>query len=175
MLAYKIVQKFEEFPAGIHTSGPIALKSGYLRIISENDTHIEVGSNPIISSSSVWIPKNYELILKETVISQKVVGITTGTSTTVILPEGTYSQFSVGDYVELTGISPAGINTNFAEISSIDSSGGITGGYSRKITLNWNTSSQGAVTDATGELRRVIKIGASSGKVHITEIQIAGG
>lgn len=178
MSAYKIVQKINDLNSGISTSQPISLKSGYLRIVPETDAYVEVDSSPGVStSSSIWIKSGQELILKETVISQRVVGVITGTKTTVLLPEGTFSQFSVGDCVELTGISPSGINTTFASIDSVDSQGGIAGGFSKKIILNWNTLGIPSLpTDSDGELRKVIKIAASStGKVHITEIQIAGG
>lgn len=178
MSAYKIVQKISDLSTGISTSGPIALKSGYLRIVPETDAYIEVNSNPGVSTSnSIWVKAGTELILKETVVSQRVVGVDTGATTTIYLPEGTFSSFSVGDYVELTGIAPAGINTTFASIATIDATGGINGGFSRKLTLNWNTSSGlSAPTDTEGELRKVVKIAASStGKVHITEVQIAGG
>ena len=178
MSAYKIVQKISDLSSGISTSGPIALKSGYLRIVPETDAYIEIGSDPGVStSSSLWVKAGNELILRETVISQRVVGVDTGATTTVYLPEGTFSEFSVGDYVELTGIAPSGINTTFASVATVDASGGVNGGFSRKLTLNWDTSSGlSSPTDADGELRKVIKVAASStGKVHVTEVQIAGG
>lgn len=177
MSAYKIVQKISDLSTGITTSDPIAVKTGYFRIVPETDCYIEIGTTPFISTTnSIWIKAGNELILKESPVSQRIVGVTTGSSTVVYIPEGTFSEFSVGDTVELTGIAPSGINTNSATVLSIDATGGVNGGFSRKITLNWNTSTQSAPTDQTGELRKVIKIGASSsGKVHITEVQIAGG
>jgi hypothetical protein len=177
MSAYKIVQKISDLSTGISTSDSIAVKSGYFRIVPETDAYVEIGTSPGVSTTnSIWVKAGTELILKETPISQKIVGITTGTTTIVYIPEGTFSDFSIGDTVQLTGISPSGINTSSASISAIDTTGGVGGGFSRKISLSWDTSSQSAPTNTNGELRRVIKIGASStGKVHITEIQIAGG
>ena len=97
MSAYKIVQKISDLSTGISTSGPIALKSGYLRIVPETDAYIEVDSNPGVSTSnSIWAKAGTELILKETVVSQRVVGVDTGATTTIYLPEGTFSSFSVG-------------------------------------------------------------------------------
>ncbi len=63
-----------------------------------------------------------------------------------------------------------------ASVNATNSAG--TGGFNRIITLTWNTSSQGApITTSTGVLRRTTKVAAygASGKLHITEIQIAGG
>jgi hypothetical protein len=119
-----------------------------------------------------------ELVLKDTAVTQTIVGVTTGTTTVVTLPEGTFSDFSAGDIVELTGIVPAGINTTAATVASVDATNDAgTGGFNRVITLTWNTSSQGPVTTSTGVLRRTTKVAAygASGKLHITEIQIAGG
>lgn len=182
MSVYKITQKLSDLTmtGAAVTSSPIALKSGYLRICPEQDAYVEIGFSPTISTStSFWIKGGTEAILKENAVSQNVVGITTGATTQIILPEGTFSQFAVGDYVALTGIVTTGVNTTFASIATIDETMGINGGYSRKLTLNWNTSGIAAtsITNSTGEIRKVIKIAASaaSGKIHITEIQIAGG
>jgi hypothetical protein len=181
MSAYKIVQTIDALvtSGGITTSAPISLKSGYLRIVPEAAAYVDVSATPgINTSTSVWIPAGSEFIWRENIGSQKVVGVATGTTTTITLPEGNFTEFSIGDYVELTGISPSGINTNFTSVASINSSlNSVTGGFSRVLTLNWNTTSQGVVTNSVGEIRKVVKVAASaaSGKVHITEVQIAGG
>ena len=92
---------------------------------------------------------------------------------------GWYVNEKFEDLVELTGIVPAGINTTAATVASVDATNDAgTGGFNRVITLTWNTSSQGApITTSTGVLRRTTKVAAygASGKLHITEIQIAGG
>ena len=184
MSAYKIVQKITPLTmtGGITTSGPIALKSGYLRIVPEQDAYVEVAPSPTISTTtnaSIFVKGGTELLIKDTVIAQTVVAIQTGTATTVTIPEGTFSDFSSGDVVELTGIVPSGINTTAATVASVNTTNDAgTGGFNRIITLTWNTSGQGAaITTPTGVLRRVTKVAASaaSGKVHITEVQIAGG
>ena len=163
------------------TSNPIALRSGFLRIVPEQDAYVEVAPTPTISTStsaSIFIKAGTELVLKETAITQTIVGVTTGTTTIVTLPEGTFSDFSAGDIVELTGVVPSGINTTAATVASVNATNSAgTGGFNRVITLTWNTSSQGPVTTPTGVLRRTTKVAAfgASGKLHITEIQIAGG
>jgi hypothetical protein len=170
MSVYKIVQKITPLTmtGAAVTSNPIALRSGFLRIVPEQDAY-----------ASIFVKAGTELVLKDTAVTQTVVGVTTGTTTVVTLPEGTFSDFSAGDIVELTGIVPAGINTTAATVASVDATNDAgTGGFNRVITLTWNTSSQGApITTSTGVLRRVTKVAAygASGKLHITEIQIAGG
>ena len=69
MSAFKIVQKIPSLTigsaSGISTSGPIALKSGYFRIVPTGNAYIEIDANPGISTStSIWVAANTELILK---------------------------------------------------------------------------------------------------------------
>jgi hypothetical protein len=183
MSVYKIVQKITPLSmTGVAvTSGPIALRSGFLRIVPEQDAYVEVAPTPTISTTtnaSIFVKAGTELILRDTPTTQTIVGVTTGTTTIVTLPEGTFSDFSTGDIVELTGIVPAGINTTAATVASVNATNSAgTGGFNRVITLTWNTSSQSPVTTPTGVLRRTTKVAAfgASGKLHITEIQIAGG
>jgi hypothetical protein len=182
MSAFKVVQKIPSLSigssAGVSTSAPIALKSGYIRIIPKGDAYIEIGANPAaFSTSSVWVSANTEIILKETVRSQPTVGIITGTTTTVIIPEGTTCAFNVGDYVALSGISTTGINTNFARVATVDNSTHYDGSYGTRLTLDWNTAAQPPVADGRGELRKVIKVAAyndssSANTIHITEVQV---
>lgn len=181
MSAYKIVQTIPCLvtSGSATTSNPIALKSGYLRIVPEQDAYVDVSATPgIDTSTGVYVPAGQEFIWRENIGSQKIVGVSTGSTTLITLPQGQFTEFSVGDYVQLTGVSPSGINTNFAKVASVNTSlDPSTGGYSRVLTLNWNTTSQGSVTNSDGELRKVVKVAAlaTSGKVHITEVQIAGG
>jgi len=182
MSAFKIVQKIPSLSigssAGISTTGPIPLKSGYLRVVPSGNAYIEIGSNPVIGlTSSFWVAANSEIVLKETVRSQPTVGIITGTSTTVVIPEGTTCAFEVGDYVELAGISTTGINTNFAQVLSVDNTTSYNGYYNTRLTLDWNTSSRSPVIDGRGELRKVTKVAAyndsaTSNTIHITEVQV---
>ena len=182
MSAFKIVQKIPSLTigsaSGISTTGPIALKSGYLRIVSTGNAYIEIGTNPgINTTTSIWVSANSELILKETVRSQPTVGIITGTTTTVIIPEGTSCAFDVGDYVELTGINTTGINTNSAQVVYVDNTTSYDGYHNTRLSLNWNTSSRPPVTNGNGELRKITRVAAYNDSVtpntiHITEVQV---
>jgi hypothetical protein len=175
MSAFKIVQKIAKV-SGTSTSDPISLQSGYLRIIPEADAYVEIGYTPTISTStSLWLKAGEIAVIKEPVRSQPVVGVSTGTTTTISLPGGTGSCVSVGDYVALTGIQPAGINTTFAQVSSVLNTDPRNGYQSDRIVLNWNTSSITGVITATSsaEIRKAVKVATnSSGVTHITEVQI---
>jgi hypothetical protein len=177
-MAFKVAQNlsalFVSASGGITTSNPIALQTGNLRITSTSASYIAIGSTQpgISTDTSLYLPANDPTVVKSPIASQRVVGITTGSTTIVSFPEGTGSPFTVGDYVELTGISPAGINTNYARVSSSN------GGINPNVTITFNTSAQGPVTDPEGNLRKVIKIAAQdaysggTNKIHITEVQI---
>ena len=184
MAAFKIVQNINSLLlplSGVQTSNPIPLKSGYLRIRSESDCYLEIGYNPVgvNTMSSLWIDRSETLVVKEPIASQRVIGVITGTSTLIDFPQGTGSPVEVNDYVNLSGIQPVGINTNFAKVSQIYTSSGVGGYYSTRIALDWDTSSISGVITATNsaEIRKAIKVSALDGgfgpnKVHITEIQI---
>lgn len=183
MSAFKITQKIPSLvigsAAGVSTSAPIALKSGYIRIVPTGNAYIEIGYNPgIDTSTSFWVSANNEVVLKERVLSQPVVGIVTGTTTTIILPEGTSSTFSVNDYVQLTGITAVGFNTTITRVASVDNSTNYEGFYGTRLTLDLNTSSRPPITESvSGELRKVVKIAAyndsvNSNTIHISEVQV---
>lgn len=175
MSAFKIVQKVAKVSGG-STTDPISLQSGYLRITPEADAYVEIGYTPTISTStSLWLKAGEVVVLKESVRSQNVVGVTTGATTIVTVPGGTSSSVSIGDYVSLTGIQPSGINTTFAQVSNILSTDPRNGYQSDRIVLNWNTSSiTGVITATSGaEIRKAVKVAtSSSGVTHITEVQI---
>lgn len=186
MSAFKIVQEIDSLVlplSGVNTTAPIPIKSGYFRIKPENDCYIKIGYNPVgvNTTSSFWVDKSESVVIKEYVSCSRVIGVTTGTGTIIDFPDGTMTPVEIGDYVQLTGIQPVGINTNFARVADINTSAGIDGFHSRRILLDWNTSSISGIVTVTNsaEIRRVIKISALDGgfgpnKVHITEIQIAG-
>lgn len=183
MSAFKLAQKLPSLvigsTAGISTTAPIALKTGYIRIVPTGNAYIEIGYNPGISTStSFWVPANTEVVLKERVLSQPVVGIITGATTTILLPEGTTSSFGVDDYVQLTGITTVGFNTTFARVASVDTSTYVGGYYGTRLTLDLNTSARPPIVgDVAGELRKVVKVAAyndsaSSNTIHISEVQV---
>lgn len=144
MSAFKIAQNIETVAVsstGISTGSPIPLKTGYLRINSDENVYIDVSPTPTLSTSSLWISAGDPIIIKETVTSQRVAGLETGTTTKIYLPQGTFCQFNIGDYVQVTGIGyTTDLETNFAEVLSIDTTQDHDGGYTRKLILDYDTS-----------------------------------
>lgn len=180
-MTFKVVQKVAAVDiatsGGVSTSVPIAMKTGYIRITPTQNSYIEIGPNPgINTTTSVFVPANETIILKEEWGSKGFVGIVTGTNTTIIFPEGTGGGFRVGEVVAISGCS-VGINTNFATVVSVDDRMSYDSYHNTRLTLDWNTSSVTSVTDAEGELRKVTKVaaynaGSGANKIHITEVQV---
>jgi len=147
------------------------------------DAHVVVGTTPTAAVSDYYVPSGGTATLSiGRPKSQKVVGVTTGTTTIIDFPAGSGAPFEVGDTVQLTGIVPTGINTNSVAVASISNgsfssnSNGDPGYFSTRLTLTWDTSGQGPVTTAEGELRDVFKVaavGTASG-LYVQQVQISG-
>jgi hypothetical protein len=181
-MTFKVIQKIPAIEiasvGGVSTSIPISMKTGYIRITPEQSAYIEVGPNPgINTSTSIWVPGGESIIIKEEWGSKSFVGVQTGTTTTIIFADGTGGGFALGEYVSVSGVTPAGVNTNFTTVSAVDNRSSYDSYYGSKLSVNWNTTSQGPVTIPAGELRKVTKVaaynaGTGSNKIHITEIQV---
>ena len=179
MASFKVVQKIASV-TGNATSGSIALKSGYLRVTpAGGDAFVEVGSNPTATDdSSIYVPQKTSLVFKESVASCQTTSVTNASAAIKFgLPSGTEAPFVVGDTVQVTGCAPSGINTTSASVSAVTGPDPINGVQSGTVTLNYGDANLSA-TDAVGEIRRVVKVDVSqvgTNKVHITEVQNAGG
>jgi hypothetical protein len=79
-------------------------QSDTLRLVSVGaPAHVAIGTNPTATNLNYYIASNQEATISlSRPSSQRVVGITTGTTTIIDFPEGTGSPFSVGDAVSLT-------------------------------------------------------------------------
>ena len=178
MAAFKVVQKIASV-TGNATSGSIALKSGYLRVIpAGGDAFVEVGTNPTATDdSSIYVPQKTSLVFKEKVASSNIVGVTTAdASTTFTFPTGMESPFAVGDTIEVTGTT--GFNTTSATVTqNIPANYGTSGfdaSQSGKVVIGVGSSDKSTAA-ITGELRRVVKVAVrGTGKTHISEVQITG-
>ena len=175
------------------TSAAIAQKSNTLRVTVVSGesgflgAHVAIGTNPNVSSSSYFIPKGEpQSINIYRPSSQRVVGITTGATTTIQLPEGTGSPFVVGSRVNLTVPDQSYYDdlVGFATVSAIDNTAGVKGSFGTKITIDADTS--GIVTAYSSvnyaQLRNSFKVetlgvGVGSdthGAVYFQQVQISG-
>lgn len=109
------------------TSVPIALKTGYLRITIGSTINcngfIAIGTNPVANRNNYHIQSFGTDIIKETLRRQSIVGIITGTTTTLLFGNNNGNPFQSNDYITIEGANTAGINTTHKPIiSSTDSS-----------------------------------------------------
>lgn len=155
-----------------------------LRVVALGaDTFVAIGTAavPTATTTDYLIPSNGTATLALTKASQRVVGITTGTTTIISCPEGTQMPFVVGNRVTLSGANEPMYNSiiNYAEVTSVDTTAGVNGYHQTRITVAADTS--GIVTafasqDAT--LRAAVRVAArttgASGTLYIQQVQISG-
>jgi hypothetical protein len=169
-MAIKVVQNVNRITATVSvatTSNPIALKSGYLRVSTGlTSVYVETGGSPVATVNSFQITPYGNEVIKERLARQRIVGITTGTSTIVSFDENAGNPFLVGDYVTIQDVTTAGINTEHKLITAVSDD---------SVTVSHNTSSIVGPIVATGaNIARSVKVSvlASSDtqNVSITEI-----
>ena len=155
-----------------NTTSSIAQKANTLRVVlvgadAVQGAHVAIGTDASATTSDFYVVKNEPAsinIFRPS--SQRVVGITTGTTTLIDFPEGTGSPFAVGSRVDLTvtGQSYYDDVVGFATVSKVWDGANIGGYYSTRITVDADTS--GIVTaynsDNYAELRNSFKVSALS-------------
>ena len=168
-MAIKVVQNVNRITATgtATTSNPIVLKSGYLRVSTGlTSVYVETGETPVATVNSFHLGTYGNEVLKERIARQRIVGITTGSSTVVLFDNNAGNPFLVGDYASIEGVTTAGINTEHKEVTAV---------YNDSLVLNHNTSSVTGVITATGaSIARSVRVSVLSASgsqdVSITEI-----
>ena len=175
-----------------NTTSSIAQKANTLRVVlvgadAVQGAHVAIGTDASATTSDFYVVKNEPAsinIFRPS--SQRVVGITTGTTTLIDFPEGTGSPFAVGSRVDLTvtGQSYYDDVVGFATVSKVWDGANIGGHYSTRISVDANTSGIVTAYDSTNyaELRNSFKVsalakgGAVTGKstLYYQQVQISG-
>jgi hypothetical protein len=161
--------------SGMTTS--FAVKTTNLRIVAVTaGAFVAIGTNPTATTSNYYIAAGETETLALTRASNRVVGIATGATTTIVFPEGTQSPFGVGDFITLEVSNQPYYNFNHVEVVSVDTSADYNGGFQRSIVINYDSS--GIVTafsspDATAyhSQRVAARTEGSSGVVYIQQVQ----
>jgi hypothetical protein len=174
------------------TSSGIAQKSDTLRVVlvgadAVQGAHVAVGTDASATTASYYVVKNEPASISiSRPSSQRVVGITTGSTTLIDFPEGTGSPFAVGSRVNLTVTDQSYYDdvVGFATVSKVWNGSGRNGNFSTRVTVDADTS--GIVTayssDNYAELRNSFKVsalakgGAATGKstLYYQQVQITG-
>ena len=145
--------------------------------------HVSIGTDATASTTDYYIVKNEPATINIfRPSSQRVVGITTGTTTTIEFPEGTGSPFGAGSSVAITvtGQSYYDDIINGNGVASVDNSAFGNG----KIVVNADTSGIVTAYDSSNyaELRNSFKVsalakgGAATEKaaLYYQQVQVTG-
>lgn len=168
------------FTAGAATtSSAFTVQSNVLRIVAVGgDTFVSIAGNPSATLNDYYVPTGGTVTLGLTKASNRVVGVTTGTTTIITVPEGTQVPFGVGDYVTLTANGQSYYNFTHQEVLSVDTTSGVNGYYQTRMTVNYNSS--GIATafspqDASISIsNKVSARGVGSGTLYFQQVQISG-
>ena len=166
-----------------------AVQSDTIKIVAVGaDCHVTVGSTPSATTENLYIPSGGTMSLGMTKASQRVVGITTNATETIVsFPEGQQCPFGVGNYISVTGTGDAGITsfTKHKRVLSVDTTagtGGITEGYfMTRCTVAADTSkctaADGDFSDARAIASNKVSIiggNTSGGALYVQQVQITG-
>lgn len=160
------------------TSSAFTVQSDTLRIVATNPAFISIGATPSATSADYYVPANTAATLALTKASNRVVGVTTGTTTIVSVPEGTQVPFGVGDYVSLTANAQSYYNFTHQRVISVDTTSNVNGYYQTRMIVDYNSS--GIVTaftstDATvSASNKVSAYGLGAGTIYYQQVQISG-
>ncbi len=168
------------FTAGAATtSSAFSVQSSVLRVVAVGGAaHVTIGASPTATNSDYYVASGESVTLGLTKASNRVVGVTTGATTVITVPEGTQVPFGVGDYVTLTAAGQSYYNFSHQEVLSVDTSSGVSGYNQTRMTVNYNSSgitTAFASPDASVVIsNKISAYGAGSGALYYQQVQITG-
>ena len=162
------------------STAAIAQQTDSIRVVAETaGVYVAIGTNPTATSSNFYVsPTDSQVISLGPVGSQRVVGVTTGSTTIIDFPEGTGSPFAVGDAVSLTVTNASAYDFTHKIVTDVNTTSNVGGYYNTRITVDHDSSSVTAgFNDAGATLRRSIKVAvlteSGSGKAYIQQVQVS--
>ena len=128
------------------TSNAFKVQSNVLRIVATGgNAYVAIGTDPVATAADYLVTSNQPETLAMLKQSQRVVGITKGTTTVLECPEGTQMPFQLGDRVTLDA--PAAlIDSNWltlindTKVVGKSRTAGVDGDFLEKITVEANTA-----------------------------------
>ena len=147
--------------------------------------HIKTGTMPTATTADFYLVKGETATINiDRPSSQRVTGITTGSTTVIQFPEGTGSPFGVGATVSITATDQSYYDDIIkdASVTAVDNTAGVGGAFATRITVDSDTS--GIKTDISGYavLRNSFKVSALAkgnaasvtGALYYQQVQITG-
>jgi hypothetical protein len=165
--------------SGMTTS--FVAKSDVMRVVAvTSGAFVAIGTNPTATNADYYIPAGNSETLAVTKASNRVAGITTGTTTIIDCPEGTQAPFGIGDYVTLSGSSFH--NFSHVPVISVNVSSNVEGFFQKRFTVGYDSSgivtafnssvSPGASVSLSYRLAAITE--SSAGIVYAQQVQISG-
>ena len=128
------------------TSTAFKVQSNVLRIVASGaNAYVAIGTDPVATATDYLVTSSQPETLAMLKQSQRVVGITKGTTTVLEAPEGTQMPFNLGDRVTLDAPA-AKIDSNWltlindTKVVGKSRSAGVGGDFSEKVTVEANTA-----------------------------------
>ena len=160
------------------TSSGLSVQTKALRVVAVSaGAFIGIGTSPTAATTDYYVAAGTDAVLALSPASQRVSGITTGTTTIIDFPAGTGSPFVVGDYVTLTSIGQSYYNFTHQPVTVVNSTSGYNGYFSTQITVSTNTVGIVTAFSTDGDLRKSIRVsafGTGTGALYYQQVQIAG-
>ena len=139
------------------TSTAFKVQSNVLRIVASGaHAYVAIGTDPVATTTDFLVSSGEPESLAMLRQSQRVVGITTGTTTVLSAPEGTRMPFNIGDRVTLdfegNTINDANYTTKISDTKVVGKSrsAGISGDFSEKVTVEADCSGISTAFTPTG-------------------------
>ena len=99
------------------TSTAFKVQSNVLRIVASGaDAYVAIGTDPVATTTDFIVPSSEPESLAMLKMSQRVVSITKGATTTLAAPEGTQMPFNIGDRVTLDFEGDATNDSNYTTL-----------------------------------------------------------
>ena len=139
------------------TSTAFKVQSNVLRIVASGaDAYVAIGTDPVAKTTDFLVPSSEPESLAMLRMSQRVVGITKGSTTVLEAPEGTQMPFQIGDRVTLDYEGDSTNDSNYTtlindtKVVGKSRSAGVGGDFLEKITVEANTSGVSTAFTPTG-------------------------
>jgi hypothetical protein len=165
--------------SGVSTqSSAISQQSDAIRVVAEGaGVHVAIGTNPTATATDYYVSSNEnDVITVGPITSQRVVGVTTGSTTTIHFPEGTGCPFDIGDAVTLTVNGQSYYDFTHQILSDINTTSNVGGYFNTRVTINYNSTGVATAFNAPyAELRKSIKVAvktnSGTGTAFIQQVQ----
>ena len=129
------------------TSTAFKVQSNVLRIVASGaHAYVAIGTDPVATTTDFIVSSSEPESLAMLKMSQRVVGITKGTTTVLAAPEGTTMPFNIGDRVTLDYEGNTKNDSNYTtlindtKVVGKSRSAGVGGDFSEKVTVEANTA-----------------------------------